>query len=298
MSNYTSTLDILERLLSSLSLSYLRLDGKTPAIKRQELVDRFNRTPPSKVFAFLLSAKSGGTGLNLIGASRLILFDVDWNPSTDLQAMARIHRDGQKMPCKIYRLLLSGGMDEKIWQRQITKMGLADQVVDGKGGVSLFSREDLKDLFRLDERTTGCQTHELLGCGCEGRGIIEPETSSLDLSGTGMSSPREPDEDEHAITENNDSDNDEGCPELPILLKVSQLTPEDINPPPPAEKRERAKKGMRALMQYAHIDTALLRDDSTGSGASLLEDDDVLLNVLKDQEVADRVAYVFAKTSS
>lgn len=57
------------------------------------------------VVAFLLSSKSGGVGLNLVGASRLVLFDVDWNPSNDLQSMARIHRDGQKKPVHIYRFL-------------------------------------------------------------------------------------------------------------------------------------------------------------------------------------------------
>lgn len=55
--------------------------------------------------AFLLSSKSGGCGLNLVGASRLVLYDVDWNPSNDLQAMARIHRDGQKRDVHIYRFL-------------------------------------------------------------------------------------------------------------------------------------------------------------------------------------------------
>ena len=55
--------------------------------------------------AFLLSAKSGGAGINLIGASRLVLFDLDWNPATDMQAMARIHRDGQRREVKIYRLV-------------------------------------------------------------------------------------------------------------------------------------------------------------------------------------------------
>lgn len=52
---------------------------------------------------FLLSAKAGGVGLNLIGASRLVLYDVDWNPASDLQAMSRIWRDGQKRNVYIYR---------------------------------------------------------------------------------------------------------------------------------------------------------------------------------------------------
>lgn len=57
---------------------------------------------------FLLSTRAGGAGLNLIGASRLVLVDSDWNPAVDLQAMGRIWRDGQKKPCTIYRLLTTG----------------------------------------------------------------------------------------------------------------------------------------------------------------------------------------------
>ena len=52
---------------------------------------------------FLLSSKAGGVGLNLIGASRLILYDIDWNPANDMQAMARIWREGQKKAVQIYR---------------------------------------------------------------------------------------------------------------------------------------------------------------------------------------------------
>jgi hypothetical protein len=66
---------------------------------------RFNKGPQADRFIFLLSSKSGGAGLNLIGASRLIMFDCDWNPSTDLQAMARVHRDGQKKKVFIYRFM-------------------------------------------------------------------------------------------------------------------------------------------------------------------------------------------------
>ena len=56
----------------------------------------------------MLSTKAGGAGLNLIGANRLILYDSDWNPAVDLQAMARVWRDGQRKPCLVYRLLTTG----------------------------------------------------------------------------------------------------------------------------------------------------------------------------------------------
>lgn len=169
VSHYTSTLDMLGNLLASESLPFLRLDGTTPTSKRQALVNRFNNAHHKDCFAFLLSAKSGGAGLNLIGASRLILYDIDWNPATDLQAMARIHRDGQTKPCQIYRLLTRGALDEKIYQRQVSKLSLSDSVIDNKDSKNTFTKEELRRLFTLDG-TSVCQTHDLLSCTCGGRG--------------------------------------------------------------------------------------------------------------------------------
>lgn len=79
----------------------LRLDGTMTINKRQKLVDRFNN-PDGSEFVFLLSSKAGGCGLNLIGANRLVLFDPDWNPASDQQALARVWRDGQKKDCKFF----------------------------------------------------------------------------------------------------------------------------------------------------------------------------------------------------
>jgi DNA repair and recombination protein RAD54B len=180
VSNYTSTLDILGNLLAANGLQFLRLDGSTPAAKRQGLVDRFNNSSAKNFFAFLLSAKAGGVGLNLIGASRLVLFDVDWNPATDLQAMARIHRDGQKKPCYIYRFLIKGAIDEKIFQRQVTKTGLADSIVDSKKTGQQFTHEELRDLFRLDEGEA-CQSSEYLtGAGFVDVSAVEDDETFED----------------------------------------------------------------------------------------------------------------------
>jgi hypothetical protein len=84
---------------------------------------RFN-DPGSDAFAFLLSSKAGGCGLNLIGANRLVLFDPDWNPANDKQAAGRIWRDGQRKRCYIYRFLATGTIEEKVFQRQLSKEGL------------------------------------------------------------------------------------------------------------------------------------------------------------------------------
>jgi Superfamily II DNA/RNA helicases, SNF2 family len=69
-----------------------------------QVVEKFN-DPMSCDFIFMLSSKAGGCGLNLIGANRLVMFDPDWNPANDDQAMARVWRDGQRKQCYIYRFL-------------------------------------------------------------------------------------------------------------------------------------------------------------------------------------------------
>ncbi|KAL2083941.1 hypothetical protein ACEWY4_019459 [Coilia grayii] len=173
VSNYTQTLDLLQDVCVHLGYACCRLDGNTPVSKRQSLVESFNK-PTSAHFLFLLSSKAGGVGLNLVGASHLVLYDIDWNPANDIQAMARVWRDGQRKTVHIYRLLTTGTIEERIYQRQVCKQGLSGAVVDlGKGAEHIsFSSEELRDLFTFDPKTT-CLTHQLLGCPCGGDGEIQ-----------------------------------------------------------------------------------------------------------------------------
>lgn len=328
VSNYTSTLDLLQTLLTSLSLPFLRLDGSTPATKRQGLVDDFNRSPSTAVFAFLLSAKAGGMGLNLIGASRLVLFDADWNPAVEEQAMARIHREGQRKHCRIYRFVMKGGLEERVWQRQIVKRGLASSIMQGGGGgdvggggggilgkkgVAQFSREELRDLFRLDE-SPGLRTHELIGCSCQGKGKVDVQQEQVNLeandtpffievpdhgSRATIDRPRgdEDDDDE-------DEDEDSGSlPDLHTLVNHSsfstaaigdrkQRNVSETHPAQPQHERNTTtpRKGssekapakaaeVHGLMEYSHIDTS---SPSSSSGEiEALIDDDILMDVLR-----------------
>lgn len=98
--------------------------------------------------------------MNLIGANRLVMFDPDWNPANDDQAMARVWRDGQMKSCFIYRLLSTGTIEEKIFQRQAHKKALSSCVVDNEDDVERhFSLADLRDLFKLEEQTNS-DTHD------------------------------------------------------------------------------------------------------------------------------------------
>lgn len=180
VSNYTKTLNVFSGLCDYFEYKYCRLDGTTASSDRSKIVDEFN-DPNSDLFIFLLSAKAGGCGLNLIGASRLVLYDNDWNPANDLQAMSRIWRDGQKRDVFIYRLITAGSIEEKIFQRQISKTSLSGCVVDPKQSSLKFSTEELKDLFSIPESCDVCLTHEMLECCCTGNGTIpEIETDLFD----------------------------------------------------------------------------------------------------------------------
>ncbi|OBA19580.1 putative SWI/SNF family member, DNA-dependent ATPase [Metschnikowia bicuspidata var. bicuspidata NRRL YB-4993] len=163
ISNYTRTLDLIERMCRYKRFGSLRLDGTMGINKRQKIVDKFN-DPNGPEFIFLLSSKAGGCGINLIGANRLVLMDPDWNPASDQQALARVWRDGQKKDCFIYRFICTGSIEEKIFQRQSMKLSLSSCVVDEKEDVErIFSGDMLRLLFqyRLD---TECDTHDTYNC--------------------------------------------------------------------------------------------------------------------------------------
>ncbi|CAM8994178.1 unnamed protein product [Rhodiola kirilowii] len=191
VSNYTQTLDLFAQLCRERRYPCLRLDGSTTVSKRQKLVNRFNDLSKDE-FAFLLSSKAGGCGLNLIGGNRLVLFDPDWNPANDKQAAARVWRDGQKKRVYIYRFLSTGTIEEKVYQRQMSKEGLQkviqrDQTDTTNDQGNALSTEDLRDLFTFHENARS-EIHEKMNCSRCQRNDDEPEVevaSELELSDIG-----------------------------------------------------------------------------------------------------------------
>ena len=145
-------LKVLEHFLQDYHYTFLKMDGSTPIGSRQGLINRFNSSPD--LFVFLLTTKVGGLGVNLTGADRVVIFDPDWNPSTDTQARERAWRIGQDRDVTIYRLLTSGTIEEKIYHRQIFKQLLINRVLKDPTQKRFFKSNDLYDLFTLNEGTS------------------------------------------------------------------------------------------------------------------------------------------------
>ncbi|XP_042458146.1 CHD3-type chromatin-remodeling factor PICKLE-like [Zingiber officinale] len=121
-------LDLLEDYLSYNKWTYERIDGKVSGSERQIRIDRFNAKNSTK-FCFLLSTRAGGLGINLATADTVFIYDSDWNPHADLQAMARAHRLGQTNKVMIYRLITRGTIEERMMQMTKKKMILEHLVV-------------------------------------------------------------------------------------------------------------------------------------------------------------------------
>ena len=143
-------LTIIESYVRQQDYKYLRLDGRTPIGSRQRLIKEFNE---GDHFVFLLTTKVGGLGVNLTGANRVVIFDPDWNPSTDTQARERSWRIGQDRQVTIYRLMTAGTIEEKIYHRQIFKQFLVNRILKDPKQRRFFKSNDLYELFTLSEAT-------------------------------------------------------------------------------------------------------------------------------------------------
>uniref|UniRef100_A0A2K5QBP0 DNA helicase n=1 Tax=Cebus imitator TaxID=2715852 RepID=A0A2K5QBP0_CEBIM len=134
------------------NVSYFRLDGSTPAFERERLINQFNDPSNLTTWLFLLSTRAGCLGVNLIGANRVVVFDASWNPCHDAQAVCRVYRYGQKKPCYIYRLVADYTLEKKIYDRQISKQGMSDRVVDDLNPMLNFTRKEVENLLHFVEK--------------------------------------------------------------------------------------------------------------------------------------------------
>eukprot|EP00069_Balaena_mysticetus_P010011 bmy_20500T0 len=150
-SQMTRLLDILEDYCMWRGYEYCRLDGQTPHEEREEAIEAFN-VPNSSKFIFMLSTRAGGLGINLASADVVILYDSDWNPQVDLQAMDRAHRIGQKKPVRVFRLITDNTVEERIVERAEIKLRL-DSIVIQQGRLidqqsNKMAKEEMLQMIR------------------------------------------------------------------------------------------------------------------------------------------------------
>ena len=157
-SQMTSMLDILASYLEESGIQHGRLDGSIGWQERQEAIRWFSSDPECKVF--LLSTRAGGLGINLTAADTCIIYDSDWNPQQDLQAMDRCHRIGQRRPVLVLRLASAKSVEGRLLARARAKLQLERLVIkkgaflhtdDAAGAAgAAMSKEELLDVLVRD----------------------------------------------------------------------------------------------------------------------------------------------------
>lgn len=138
-------LDILEDYLILRGFPMERLDGGIGRRERQAAIDRFT-DPSNDQFAFLLSTRAGGLGLNLTAADTVIIYDSDWNPQNDLQAQARAHRIGQTQQVKVYRFVTRNTYESYMLDVVSKKLGLESAIMNDDDDLK---KEDIDKLLKF-----------------------------------------------------------------------------------------------------------------------------------------------------
>ncbi|SAM04386.1 hypothetical protein [Absidia glauca] len=146
-SQMSRVLDILEDYCWWKNYQYCRIDGQTSQEARVDAIDEYNK-PNSEKFLFLLTTRAGGLGINLTTADIVVLFDSDWNPQVDLQAMDRAHRIGQTKQVKVFRFVTENAIEEKVLERAAQKLRL-DQIVIQQGRMPQAKGNSKEDLLSM-----------------------------------------------------------------------------------------------------------------------------------------------------
>ncbi|ODV93204.1 hypothetical protein PACTADRAFT_61890 [Pachysolen tannophilus NRRL Y-2460] len=126
-SQFTKMIDLIQDFCDYNNIKSARIDGSTDQETRAEEISSFNKSLKYQVF--LLSTRAGGLGLNLVGADTVILFDSDWNPQVDLQAMDRAHRIGQTKPVIVYRMAMINTVEQVLLSKADSKRKLEKLVI-------------------------------------------------------------------------------------------------------------------------------------------------------------------------
>ncbi|GAA5909296.1 DNA-dependent ATPase FUN30 [Sporobolomyces salmoneus] len=178
-SQFTQVLDILEVVLDTMNIKYLKLTGQTNVTERQGLCDAYNGDP--EITVFLLSTRAGGLGLNLTAANTVMFYDCDYNPHNDKQAEDRAYRIGQTRDVTVIKLITRNSIDDDMYSLAQNKLNLerevssgvdtkqnvaSNDVDDGAGGKEVASKmrssllKNLQSRFAAEESQAASQTQK------------------------------------------------------------------------------------------------------------------------------------------
>lgn len=154
-SQFTTVLDVIAVVLEQKGIALSQLDGRVHHENREVEIARFSSTDEDSSKVFLLSTRAGGLGLNLVAADTVILFDNDWNPQIDIQAIDRVHRIGQEKPVKIFRFVVKDTVEELIVLRAMNKRVLEKMVIQlGNFHMGRMAKRLAQDNIDLDKEAT------------------------------------------------------------------------------------------------------------------------------------------------
>ena len=144
-----ATLNVVEACIREANIKFVRIDGNVNVDERDRRVTQFRSNADIPVM--LLTARVGGLGLTLTEATRVVIYDPAWNPTTDNQSVDRAYRIGQTKDVVVYRLVTVGTVEEKIYRRQVFKGGVSKSATDGVSGKQYFDADDATQLFEMRE---------------------------------------------------------------------------------------------------------------------------------------------------
>jgi chromodomain-helicase-DNA-binding protein 4 len=145
-SQFLDMLTMVEDFLDGMQMKCQRLDGTISSLEKQKRIDEFN-APDSQLFAFLLSTRAGGVGINLATADTVIILDPDFNPHQDIQALSRAHRIGQKKKVLCFQMVTRASAEEKIMSYGRRKMALDHVLIEQMDAEDATDR-DLEGILR------------------------------------------------------------------------------------------------------------------------------------------------------
>ncbi|KAH0300613.1 SNF2 family DNA-dependent chromodomain-containing ATPase, partial [Aureobasidium melanogenum] len=145
-SQFLDMLTMVEDFLDGMQMRCQRLDGTISSLEKQKRIDEFN-APDSPLFAFLLSTRAGGVGINLATADTVIILDPDFNPHQDIQALSRAHRIGQKKKVLCFQIVTRASAEEKIMSYGRRKMALDHVLIEQMDAEDATDR-DLEGILR------------------------------------------------------------------------------------------------------------------------------------------------------